>query len=440
MNGPYKELTLSVFEKLISDTDSSILCGNGFSINFDNRLSMNNLGKSLYRAHCTWKAHSNYKIISNAAFKDGLKTNYNGAKKIINRIKSEEDLESFFKYAITLACQIVDDGNVVKWLNDNGFNSNLVFGVSQIDILKEIISQSKTKSVLCVNYEYWSLVVYFVLALSNAPDDVYTLDKTNFFVEAVLTGRQYSSTKQQSNLSGASMISETVINGVTIYLRFLFAINILIDGSGVNITGFSNWGRLNITKINELFSKFDHLLTTNYDLLIENITNRTVRHLHGEYSKNENVVFYQSMSVLLGMNKFDLSTIILGDYFGGKTFFITTAQGCAGKFPNSSVQFYSKILEDIIRKQKPKTIVLFGLCADNDYHIIRDLQVYMGLEKTQNAEIVFCYYDEYAKNGFLDVYEKCITYSSELSDFVRNNIKLSLIDSKERLGKYFISR
>lgn len=440
MNVHYKELTLSEIEKLISDTNSSIICGNGFSINFDNRLSMNNLGKSLYRAHCTWKAHSNYKIISNATFKDGLKINYNGAIKIINRIKSEDDLENFFKCAIAFACQVVEDGNVVKWINENGFNSNLVFGVSQIDILNEIISQAKTKSVLCVNYEYWSLVVYFVLALSNAPDDVYILDKTNIFVDAVLTGGQYSFIKQQSKLSGASIIAETVINGVAIYLRFLFAINILIDGSGVNITEYSNWDRLNISKINELFSKFDHLLTTNYDLLIENITSRRVRHLHGEYSKNENVVFYQSMSVLLGMSKIDLSTIIVGDYFGGKTFFINTAQGCAGKFPNSSVQFYSKILEDVIRKQKTKTIVLFGLCADNDYHIIRDLQVYMGLEKTQNAEIVFCYYDEYAKNGFLDVYEKCITYSSELSDFVRNNIKLSLIDSKEILGKYFISR
>ncbi len=80
MSISYKELALSEFERLISDTNSSIMCGNGFSINFDNRLSMNNLGKSLYRAHCTWKAHSNYKIISNAAFKDGLETNYSGAK------------------------------------------------------------------------------------------------------------------------------------------------------------------------------------------------------------------------------------------------------------------------------------------------------------------------------------------------------------------------
>jgi hypothetical protein len=315
----------------------------------------------------------------------------------------------------------------------------LVFGVSQIDILHEIISQARTKSVLCINYEYWSLVVYFVLALNNAPDDVYRLDKMNIFVEAVLAGGQYCLTKKQLELSGASIITDTVINGVAIYLRFLFAINILIDGSGVNVTEFSNWDKLNISKINELFSKFDHLLTTNYDLIIENVTGRKVKHLHGEYSKNENVVFYQLMSVLIGISKYDLSTVVIGDYFAEKTFFINTAQGCAGKSPNSSIQFYSKILEDIISKQKIRTFVLFGLCADNDYHMIRDLQVYMGLENTINAEIIFCYYDEYAKNGFLDIYEKCITYSSELSDFVRNNIKLSLIDSKEILSKYFIS-
>lgn len=440
MDISYKELTLSEFEKLISNTNSSILCGNGLSINFDNRLSMNNLGKSLYNAHCTWKAHSDYKIISNATFENGLKTNYSSAKKIIDRINSEEDLENFFERAILFASQIIGDDNVVKWLNDNGFNSTLVFGVSQIDILYEIVAQAKTKSVLCINYEYWSLVVYFVLALNNAPDDVYVLDKTNVFVDAVLAGSQYSFTKQKLELSGSSIIGETIINGVTIYLRFLFAINILIDGRSVNVTEFSNWHSMNISKNDELFSKFDHLLTTNYDLLIENITGRTVKHLHGEYSKDKNVVFYQSMSVSLGMSEFDLSTVILGDYFCGKTFFINIAQPCAGKSPNSSIQFYSKILEDIIRKQKTETFVLFGLCADNDYHIIRDLQVYMGSEKIQNAEIVFCYYDEYAKNGFLDVYGRCITYSDELSDSVRNTIKLSLIDSKEILSKYFISR
>lgn len=218
----------------------------------------------------------------------------------------------------------------------------------------------------------------------------------------------------------------------------MFAINILLEGHGINVNELTNWSKFDKSKINELFSKFDHLLTTNYDLLIENIAGRTVRHLHGEYSKKENVVFYQSMSVSFDMNKIDLSTIIVGDYFGGKTFFINTAQTCAGKFPNSSVQYNSKILEDIIRKQKTTTVVIFGLCVDNDYHIIRDLQVYMGLENIQNAEIVFCYYDDYAKNGFLNVYEKCITYSSNLNDFVRNNIKLSLMDSKKILNKYFI--
>lgn len=440
MSVDYKELALLDFEKLISDTNSSLLCGNGLSINFDNRLSMSSLGKSLYNAHCTWKAYSNYKIISNIAFRGGLRTNYYGAKRIINRIKNEEDLENFFNCANSFVSQIVEDGNVVNWLNDNGFNSKLVFGVSQMDILNEIISQSKKQGVLCVNYEYWSLVVYFVLALSNAPEDVYKFDSTNIFVESVLAGSQYSLTKNQIELSGASIVSDTVINGVAIYLRFLFAINILIDGCGVNVTGFSNWNKLNISKINELLSKFDYLLTTNYDLILENITGRAVRHLHGQFSEKENVVFYQSLSVLAGMNKFDLSTVVVGDYFGGKTYFINTAQRCSGKFPNSSVEFYSEILEDIIRKQKTNTFVLFGLCSDNDYHIIRDLQVYMGLENTKNAEIVFCYFDKYAKDGFLDVYEKCITYSSELSDFVRNKIKLSLIDSKEILGKYFTRR
>lgn len=439
MSIKYSELDLDEFEKLISDTNSSILCGNGFSINFDDRLSMNNLGKSLYRAHCTWKSYSNYKVNSNKDFKDGLKENYNGARKVINRINSEKDLEEFFSCAILFARQILEDDKVLTWLDDNKFNSHLVFGVSQTEILREIVSQAKSKSVLCVNYEYWSLIVYFILALKNAPEDIHSFDKTNNFVDAVLKGSQYSYIEGKIELSSSSLISETVLNGVAIYLRFLFAINILIDGSTVNVRDLKNWEKLNTKKINELFKNFNYLLTTNYDLLIEKITDRAVDHLHGKYSKDEHVVFYQTLNVFLGLNKYDLSTITVGDYFSEKSFFMTTAQLCSGKRPNTSVFFSKKILEKIIRTQKTESIVIFGLCADNDYHIIRDLQFYLALESSPNANIVFCYYDDYAKKGFLEVFEKCITYSSEVSDFVRNNIKLSLINSNIILNKYFVN-
>lgn len=50
----------------------------------------------------------------------------------------------------------------------------------------------------------------------------------------------------------------------------------------------------------------------------------------------------------------------------------------------------------------------------------------MGLKKTKNAEIVYYYYNEYAKNEFFDIYRKCITCLSEINNFVRNNIKLLL--------------
>jgi hypothetical protein len=435
MSIPYEELTLSDFEKLVSSTNSTILCGNGLSINFDNRLSMDNLGKSLYRAHCTWEKHSIYNVISNAAFEKKLLENYTGAKKIIKRVKNEEDLKGFFNSAILFSSQIIRDGILIKWLNNNGYNSPLVFGVSQIDILSELISEANTKGVFSVNYEYWSLVVYFILAVSKAPDNIYTLDKANYFVDAVLIGglNNFLNTTDSASITG-----ETIMNGVTIYLRFLFAINILLDGSSVYTTKLSNWDMWDISKIKDLFSKFDHLLTTNYDRVIENITGRTVRHLHGEYTEDENIVFNQSMSVMLNNSKFDLSTVILGDYFCGKTFLMNTAKKCAGSFPNSLVQYYTETIEDIIRAQKTKTFVLFGLRADNDFHIIRDLQVFMGLEKTQNAQIVYCYYGTDAKNGFLNIYDKCISYGSELNNFVRNNIKVSLIDTKEILAKHFV--
>lgn len=435
----FNEIDLSEFEHLISKSNSAIICGNGLSINFDDRLSIQNLGKTLYHAHCTWKEHSSYKVTSNAIFRNGLKANYDSARKIINKISCEDDLRIFFQSALDLATQIVNSTDVLKWLDENRFVSKLVFGISQIDILREILSQAKDKDIFCVNYEYWSIMVYFVLVLDNAPASVFELDKSNIFIKAVIVGSQYEIADNKKDLNAATFISKTVINGVAIYLRFLFAINILIDGIGVNVTEMTRWNELNISNINKFFSLFNYLLTTNYDLLIEKITDRAVKHLHGKYSKIENVVLYQSLSVLLGMNKLDLSTIIVGDYFGGKTFLLTTAQECAGKAPNSVIQYSSTIIKDVIRIKKANTVVLFGLCADNDFHILRDLQVYMG-EEINNAHIVFCYYDKSAKQGFADAYEKCISYSNELNNCVENNICVSLMDSKKILNEFFTTQ
>jgi len=372
-------------------------------------------------------------VSSKASFQSKLNSNYIGAKKVLNKIKSHEDLEKFFMSAISFAKQLVENNNAIQWIINKNYNVNLVFGINQIDILKEIISQADSKNVLCINYEYWSIIVYFILIMEKAPNNIFVLDRNNIFISAVLAGNVFSILEER--LDSSYFISQTVVNGLFIYLRFLFSINILIDGCGLDVTEFKYWDKLNKKKIKEFLMNFNYLITTNYDKIIEQITNRNVRHLHGEFSETSKIILYQSLSVNLYGKKIDLSSVILGDYFSGKTFFINTAQLSTKNYPNTPFYYYSEILKEINIKNNSNTIVIFGLCPDNDYHIIRDLQCNLGLKSSQ---IIFCYFDDYAKYRFLEVYEKCIRYSEEFNIAVRNNINLSLINTQEILDKYFI--
>lgn len=420
----YNTLGLRDFEGLAKNSNSTFLCGNGLSINFDDRLQMRNLGKSLYHAHCEWKRTAVYKVLSNQTFKDGLKSNYAGAKKIINRIKSESDLLAFFNSGISVVKTLIDNGTLTKWFDGEGYNKRLEFGASVVGTLRTLMNQAQTDGVASANYEYWSLVVYLVLALKKAPETIYKRDEHNMFENAVLEGSQYSYLTESTF---SAIIDETVINGVFIYLRYLFSINILLDGSGLNPTKFSKWNYLDLKTIDAFLGNFKHLATTNYDLIIEKITGRKVLHIHGEYNKSENVVFYQTLLLHDGMDKIDLSTIMIGDYITNKTFAANVSQLSSKNNPNSSLRYYADVFRELIKNHTSNVFIIFGLCIDNDYHIIRFLQTEMMMQQINNAEIVYCFWDEPAKEGFLSAYEKCITYSSDANEFVKNSIKLSLV-------------
>jgi len=73
----YDEINYNELIKIASMKTSAFLCGNGFSINFDNDYKLSNLVERLYKTHCHIKLYESYDIVSNEKYKTSLTENYN---------------------------------------------------------------------------------------------------------------------------------------------------------------------------------------------------------------------------------------------------------------------------------------------------------------------------------------------------------------------------
>ena len=432
----YNEINYDELIKEASENASAFLCGNGFSINFDNDYKLSKLVERLYKTHCHLNQNDTYDIDLNKTYNMVLKENYNATKRILKKINSETAFSLLFSNAVALACSIIENKSALSWLNDNGFNSRLTFGLAHIDLVYSIVEQAKKNGDMYVNYEYWTVLIYYIIALKNIPSEVYSFDENNIFVSAVLAGNTHSLINEPP--SGTNIYLDTSTNGMYTYLHFLFSTNILLDGKSFNVTNLSNWDNLYIDKIKLFLLNFDNLMTTNYDRLLEDITKREISHLHGSYFKHKKRVMSQSLGVFYNLVRYDLSTTVIGDYFLSKMFLQITSRIAAKQPQNSDIEVYAQILERIIKEAHSQVIVIFGLNMDNDYHILRDIQIYFEAGRTKTPHIIYCYYSEIDKNSFINAYDACITYSPKLCDFVRNDIKVSILDSKEMIKNVFV--
>lgn len=424
----FEFLSYDDFITEIANNKSAFICGNGFSINFDSSYSASNLAKSLFNTHYHIKSFAKYESCGNNKYKEIMKSNYKSAMRVINRINNEKDFISLFDDAIKFAQALLQDDIILSWLNDNGYNMRLTFGLEQLDLMAKIVEQAKRYGVLNVNYEYWTIIIYYIIVMSKSPNNIFEIDKNNKFVQAVLAGNVSPIEHKES---GTDLFISAVTNGMYIYLRFLFAGNILLKGKSYDVTKLDNWEKYDTNVINSFLSNFDYLVTTNYDMILETLTQKDVFHLHGCYFKTKKVFLYETLTLTYDLKDFDLSTIIIGDFFLSKSFYQLTAKMANSKFPNTPTKVYSDILEDVIKTKKSNIIVIFGLNVDNDYHILRNIQIELEAGGVKNPHIIYCYYSDNDLDSFKKSYEECITYSDYLSDYVKNNIRVSVVDSKE---------
>lgn len=434
--GTFVDITIEMSLNLIKESASpALICGNGLSINFEPNLALGQLSKNMYKTHMHVMKFGDYAVTSKAM--EAYTSNYSATMKHLKKsIHNQEDFTSLFEDAIRFA-KIINTPSICEWICNNGFNSKLVMGFGPLDYVFELLKQAEASDMaLSINYEFWSIIIYFALVLNDAPSNIYSSNENNRFIKAVLCGGQFTRGYIQKNQSG--YLEKTCENGVFTYLRLIFSTNILLAGNGYHVDQMSRWNDYNKDELNLFFSLFKNIITTNYDLLIEKLTNRSVSHLHGCYTRQKQVALYQSLGVFVDAVRYDLSSILIGDYFIVKSFF-STATLLAQKFPiNTKIRNYNQIFEELIVKEKTDTIVIFGLNVNNDFHILRDLQVYFQRSGLGNAQIVYCYFCEEDKTSFENAYESCITYSPELNDYIRNHISVYTLDSRCILKRFFI--
>ena len=143
------------------------------------------------------------------------------------------NLNPFFYDAVIFANSIVKNDKVIEWLNRNNYNTILTFGLQQLDFVKKIVLQANLGSALSVNYEYWSVLIYYVLALRKAPDEIYQLiTKIN---SLVLFWLVILIQKQNEEFNRTALLLKVANNGVYTYLRLLFSSNIILNGDSLNV-------------------------------------------------------------------------------------------------------------------------------------------------------------------------------------------------------------
>lgn len=433
----FSDITIETFVKLLKESNSpSLICGNGLSINFEPSLSLKRLGEAMYSTHTYIMTFSSYKTVS-PQMEQVFLPNYKAAIKHMKKtIHSEDDFTVLFSDAVEFA-KFINNPQISEWIKTNGFSKNLVMGFGPLDYVADLVKQSEqSDSIFCINYELWTILIYFALIILDAPSSLSANLDSNKFVQAVRIGGQR--TLGLTNKSQNDYYSKTCENGMFIYYRLLLSSNILLTGNGYNVDLMSKWSNYQKDVLAGFLNLFNYIMTTNYDLLLERLTGRPIYHLHGCYTRSPQTVLGQSLGIFVNSTRYDLSSILIGDYFIAKTFYAITAH-MSQKFPtNTKVDFHHEIMEQIIANNKSDTIVIFGLNVNNDFHIIRNIQVFLEKSKLKQAKVIFCYFNAEDKISFEHAYESCITYLDELNKYVQENISVYTIDSHYILQHFFV--
>ncbi len=427
-----REITNKELENIVLKQPSAFLCGNGFSINFDNDFT--NIYDRLYESHKLLLHSGKYDVKANNLFNKVFKDNYKNVCKYVYTYK-QKDIEEVFLSGIDFAESILKDEDIIKKLNDMGYIHKLVFGKSELDLVESIARVGKKSGYKFVNIEYWSILIYMFFAINEIDSEKYTFPLHNEFITLIKVGYV---NKNKIITETDNIYQFALSNGFNTYYRMLFATAILCNGKAINFSKLSNLSNLKLDRIRSFLDNYNVLLTLNYDHILENMSMRPVQHIHGQYVLNEKeYVFYQSLGVGLNLETYvSFSDILIGDYFTNKTF--AGVVNVMNKNPiNKRIDNMGKIVGNCMKKDKVEVVVIFGMNIDNDQHIIRDVMLRFSDMPSKNVKIIYCYFTKEDRDTFNEQYESSITFRKDVSYRVKET-ELLCIKTQDILKEYFV--
>lgn len=422
-------MSLNVKElyKILEIDNCAFLCGNGFSINFDNNFS--NIYDRLYTSHKKLIHNTEYTIKSNSGFLKKINDNYKNVLSYLRNI-NKKNLLGIFEDALIFANSILNNEQLIQDLIAYKMITKLVFEFSELDILKNICTMGNNNGIKSVNIENWTILVYFYHAIELLNIDYYKYPPANSFITIIKVGDK----NKLKLIDEPSAINDTISNGFITYYRMLFSTAIFSDGKAIDFKMLSNINKLNIEKIKIFLEKFNLLMSLNYDRIIENLLNKKVEHLHGEFLINERQYVYNQNLVLHTQNGLvDFSDILIGDYFIFKTFLPQINRLSS---INKKIEYIGSKIDRLIKENSINTIIIFGVSIENDYHILRNLMLGLCFAGIDNPHIIYCYFSESEKEEFGRSFKKLITFDKETTSYSRN-IKISYIKTQDILNNVF---
>lgn len=235
-----------------------------------------------------------------------------------------------------------------------------------------------------------------------------------------------------------NVMYKTRYNGFSIYYRLLMITIIFGNGKAIDINRLEKMNDVDHNSIKQWLAGFKELFSLNYDLILEQITNRSVTYLHGHFQNGiQGFTYHQSYALKHGNDKYYTNDIILGDYTTTKVLDGIMHSLVLGKQALTQPRIDAlDVLSYKMRCSEINHIVFFGVHPENDYHILSGLYHYFLNTNVDNPAITYCYYNEQEIEDFKNTLYHVVNTIYKDKEFI-NSISLSFVDSKEIVNKYF---
>lgn len=415
---------------------SALLVGNGFSINFDSDFA--NIYDRLIEGHKYLLENVVHDYISDS-YKIWGENNYN---KILQTLKgfNQDSFDRMFNDAILFAGFIVNNAKVKEKIKNHKAFSSTSFGFTILTVIESIYKTGKNNGYKSVNIENWTVLVWVHYILFELREEEYykLYLSGNVFIELLWSSDiiNLESTKNDPN---SFVTINSMFNGFIIYYKDLMAATIFNSGKSIDMEKLGKLNNLNLSKIKEFTDRFDILMTLNYDHILENVTDRKVEHLHGKFEINKEVfVNFQKQSFNNEISTINYSSIQIGDYLFYKTILSTISNlGVAKDKRNKKLIMPTNAIPTLISEKSLNHIVIFGMNAENDFHILRGIMLGFSESNTLSSKVTYCYFTEEERHSFEETWYRVITFGKEYSEYSRG-IELEFVNSKEIINDHFL--